>query len=51
MASWVDAVCTLVLIDESRPAIAATHQAILFSDLKAGYTARNATILVRNQRQ
>ena len=29
-----------IVIDESRPAIAATNKAILFGDLKAGYTAR-----------
>ena len=31
-----------IVIDESRPAIAATNKAILFGDLKAGYTARKA---------
>lgn len=31
-----------IVIDESRPAIAATNKAILFGDLKSGYTARNA---------
>ena len=31
-----------IVIDESRPAIAATNKAILFGDLKAGYTARQA---------
>lgn len=29
-----------IVIDESRPAIAATNKAILFGDLKQGYTAR-----------
>jgi HK97 family phage major capsid protein len=31
-----------IVIDESRPAIAATNKAILFGDLKSGYTARKA---------
>jgi HK97 family phage major capsid protein len=31
-----------IVIDESRPAITATNKAILFGDLKAGYTARKA---------
>jgi HK97 family phage major capsid protein len=31
-----------ITIDESRPAIAATNKAILFDDLKSGYTARKA---------
>jgi HK97 family phage major capsid protein len=31
-----------IVIDESRPAIAATNKAILLGDLKAGYTARKA---------
>jgi HK97 family phage major capsid protein len=31
-----------IVIDESRPAIAGTNKAILFGDLKAGYTARQA---------
>lgn len=31
-----------IVIDESRSAIAATNKAILFGDLKAGYTARKA---------
>jgi HK97 family phage major capsid protein len=29
-----------IVIDESRPAIAATNKAILFGDLKSAYTAR-----------
>jgi HK97 family phage major capsid protein len=32
-----------IVIDESRPAIAATNKAILFGDLKAGYTARQVS--------
>jgi HK97 family phage major capsid protein len=31
-----------IVIDESRPAIAATNKSILFGDLKAGYTVRKA---------
>ena len=31
-----------IVIDENRPAVAATNKAILFGDLKAGYTARKA---------
>jgi HK97 family phage major capsid protein len=31
-----------IVIDESRPAIAATNKAILLGDLKSGYTARKA---------
>jgi HK97 family phage major capsid protein len=31
-----------IVIDESRPAIAATAKSILFGDLKSGYTARKA---------
>jgi HK97 family phage major capsid protein len=31
-----------IVFDESRPIIAATNRAILFGDLKAGYTARKA---------
>ena len=32
-----------IVIDESRPAIAATNKAILFGDLKTGYTARQVS--------
>jgi HK97 family phage major capsid protein len=31
-----------IVIDENRPALAGTNKAILFGDLKAGYTARKA---------